>query len=221
MHPGSVQTFYQPRRLILIAACAAPVILLLIVWWAVTQFFLVPAVPDDDASPEAIARFLIHEKGLPRLAPRQAEQVFRRQARRLAADPPLRDRFLRQIRIASPEQQRQLRRHVMDFLKDVLISDIREYHQRPADAQLAYLDERIIDYNRLRNAFGETDLSPDLVGVLQPSKAEAWDWLMNHTTPEERQLLAEFRQLLVRRIEQILADPELEAEIRRRIDERS
>ncbi len=81
----------------------------------------------------------------------------------------------------------------------------------------AYLDERIVAYNRLRLLWGEVRVSKNDLGVSGGSPAEALALVMERTSEEERRVGLEYAQALKTRVEAILADPTLKAEFEARI----
>lgn len=217
MIPGHVRTFYQARKALVFLALAAPVIVLAGLWLLVTQVLMVPRVPDATTPADQVMRFIVHEKGLPRLSQPRAEAVFKEQVRRLTTDPAFREAFLREVRTASPEASAALREHLFDVYKPLLMADIRQYNTLEADARPAYLDERIVHYNRVSRALGATGITAEAAQGLLPSKAEALQLLLTKTTDEERQLGLFYQAALRARVEEVLADPELTAQFEQRI----
>ena len=217
MNPGSIRTFYRSRRILLIVAGLSPVVLLAGVWALVTQVLMVPAVPGEESSPAEVVGFIIHEKGLPRLSDERAEAVFRDQVRRLGADEAFRAGFLREIRVASPEDQTALREHLLNVLKPMFMADIHQFHALNGDARRDYVDDRIVAYNRLSRALGKTGINASAAGAIVPDSATMLQWLMKTTTEEERNQGMAYFGGLQARITEILADADLTAEFEARI----
>ncbi|MCK4340507.1 MAG: hypothetical protein KAY37_02140 [Phycisphaerae bacterium] len=217
MNPGSTKTFYQARKALLILACASPVLVLGVVWWVVTQVLMVPGVPDGTTPPEQVAQFIMHEKGLPRLGRAQGEAFFRRQVRRLGRDQAFRERFLAELRTAGSVEQKAFRAHLFDVFKPLLMKDIEQYHALAGAARREYLDERIVEYNRMSRALGKAGISAEALDAVAPDQTEMLTLLMEKTTEQERQLGMAYGAAIAARVAEILADPELKAEFEARI----
>ena len=211
------RTFYRARRILLIAACVAPVLLLASVWWVVTQIVLVPRLPGATTPAERVVQFIEHPKGLPRLDGARGEAFLEQQVGRLVADTAFRDRFLAEVRSSRPDEQSAFRAHLFDTFKPVFMRDVRRFHQLDPDARRAYLDERIVAYNRLSAYAGKTAISPDAVRGLAPTPQQLLQLLTERTTEEERQLGGAYYAALQARVGEILADPELKADFEARI----
>jgi len=217
VQPGSIKTLYRLRRALVVAAVAAPVLLLAGVWALVTQVLMVPAVPDATSSPEAVFGFIVHPKGLPRLDAPQAQAVIEQQLERLRLDSQFRQRFLAEYRVASPDEQSAFRANLFDVFKPLVLADVRKYHELPVAQRPAYLDERIVAYNRLKALWGEVHISKHDLGPATPGPQEALQLLMQKTTEEERRMGLAYAEALRARVEEILADPALKTEFESRI----
>lgn len=219
MNEPAQRRFYPHRRVWLYLACASPVLVLAGIWWLVTEVLLVPRTPDAQTPPDRVFAYIVHEEGLPRLDPPRAQAFFEEQVRRLLADADFRRRFLAEIRTATPDQQKAFRANLFDVFKPMLMDDIRGYHAEPEEGRQTYLDDRIVAYNRLSRALGRdsTAISAEL-DMLKPTREEALALLLNKTTAEERQLGTAYVAALTARVQEILADPDLEAALRARID---
>jgi hypothetical protein len=205
------------RKLAIGAGLAAPVLLLGVLWLVVTNVLLVPPVPEPATSARDVLRFIVHEKGLPRLDDATARRVFHEQLGRLGRNDEFRERFLRELRIASPTEQRAFRSHLFDVFKPIFIADMRQYHELIGEERQAFLDDRIVYYNRLSAALGKTELSADAAAELTPDRQEMLQLVLSRTTEEERQMTGAYFSAIGARVEEILADPPLKAEFERRI----
>ena len=208
---------YRFRRPLQIAALAAPVVVLLGVWWLVTQVLMVPPVPDGTSAGDAVARFIMHEKGLPRVGANERDAFIETQVRRLAREDAFRDRFLAEYRTASPEDQKSFRAHLFDALKPVVFRDIEAFEQQPEDQRATYLDDRIVYYNRVARMWGSTTISKQMLGAGALSPTEALEFVLGRTTEVERERALAYGRALATRVEQILVDPELKATVEARI----
>lgn len=217
MHPGSVTTLYRLRRVVLVVACAAPVVVLGGLWLLVTRVLLVPAVPGADTPPDEVAQFIMHEKGLPSLDREHCEAFLKQQILRLIQDERFRKRFAAEYRVSSPEQQRAFREHLFDAFKPLLMDDIRRYHALPEPDRPAYLDERIVAYNRMSKLLANVNIDQDMAAAPPGDSADLLGLLMQKTTEEERRAGLAYGQALGARVNQILADPQLKAEFEARI----
>ncbi len=214
--PDSGRTLYPVRRILLGLALVAPVLVLGGVWWLVTQVLMTPAVPDTTTPADRLARFMAHAQGLPRLNVVEFEAFLKEQMPRLARDDAFHKRFLLEIRTSSPEEQEAFREHLLDAFKPLVMRDVRAFHGLAGAARAAFVDDRIVDYNRTLG--GELHVNKgDLFGEHAPGSAELLDWLIKKTTEEERQMGIAYIQVLAARVAEILAEPELKAEFEARI----
>lgn len=208
---------YRLRRPLIALACAAPVLLLALVWWLVTDVILVPSIPQATTPPEQVVEFITHPKGLPWLAQARAETFLYEQVRRLLSDASFRDRFLSALRTASPDEQAAFRAHLFDAFKPIFMRDVHRFHELTGEQRRAYLDERIVAYNRMAAYAGRVEIRPDAIHGLAPSQSQLLELLTQRTTEQERQLAAAYQAALQARVLEILADPELKADFEARI----
>ncbi len=217
MNPDSARTLYRYRRVVVVLACAAPVFVLGAVWLLVTRVLMVPAVPGSDTLPDQVVQFIMHEQGLPRLSRERCDAVLKQQIHRLIEDAKFRDRFAREYRVSSPEQQRAFREHVFDAFKPVVMADINGYHLLDDAERREYLDGRIVEYNRMATILANIQVNASAAGLGGGEKAEMLGLLLTKTTEHDRELGFAYIQAIQVRVVEILADPELEEQIRARI----
>lgn len=217
MGTHSQRTLYRFRRPLLIMALIAPVVLLGLTWWIVTQVLMAPAVPTVKTPAVDVARFIQHPKGLPRLDTSEFEAFLEIQLARLRDNASFRERFLAELRIMSRDEVEQFNEHLFDAMKPLVMRDVRRFHELdPADRQV-YLDDRIIEYNRINAAWGDTRISKGMLGPAAMSPQQTLDLLLRKTTEEERQRALAYGAAIHARVEEILADPQLEKQIRAEI----
>lgn len=209
--------FYRSRPVLLAGVCVAPLLVLGVLWWLVTQVLLVPGVPKPQTSAADVLQFIVHEKGLPRLSPVQREEFVRAQTRRLVWDAAYRQAFLAEYRTSSPEEQKAFRANLFEAFKPMVLRDGRRFDELETEARQAFLDERIVEYNRMNAFRGEARLTKDALGGAAPSSAEVLQLLIDKTSAEERQVLSGYGAALRVRIEEILANPELKTAFDARI----
>lgn len=217
MHLTSTTALYRLRPVLVGLACAAPVLVLGGLWLLVTLVLMVPGVPEASAPPDEVVRFIVHEKGLPRLDRPRCEAFLQQQVLRLVRDEPYRGRFAAEYRVSSPEEQRAFREHLFDAFKPLVMDDIRRFHELPETARPAYLDERIVAYNRLSKLLSNAQVDKSIAGAPADAQADLLSTLMQKTTEQERQMGMAYAQALAGRVAVILADPELKAEFEARI----
>ena len=208
---------YRLRRIGIVLGLALPVFILGGIYLLVTNVLLVPAIPDDHTPGDKLARFLIHEKGLPRLSHAEQEQVLARQMARLGRDEALRNAFLAELRIATADEAAAVRNHFFDVFKPILMRDIEGWQSQPPQGRETFLDERIVQYNRLGAYAGNVRVSKDDLGPVAVSPEELLKWLMSKTTERERQLGWQYLVALKARIDEINADPALLEQFKTRI----
>lgn len=215
--PAQLRTFYQDPRARVATLVVGPLALLAGVWLLVTQVLLVPRVPGPDTPADYVAQFMMHEKGLPRLRRARAEAFLEQTILRLLRDSAFRDRFLAEYRTASPEEQKAFRSNLFDAFKPRFMEDIRGFTARPEPASRAYLDDRIVAYNRLSALVGPVKIGRSDLGPGAPTPDEMLQLLISKTTEDERAAGAAYVAALHARVLEILADPALKAEIEARI----
>jgi hypothetical protein len=198
-------------------ACAAPVLVLGAVWLLVTQVLMVPAVPDQSTPADRVAQFIMHPEGLPRLGGERREAFIQQQVRRLVQDEPFRRRFLAEYRVSSPEEQKAFREHLFDAFKPLVMRDIRAFHDLSQAERGAYLDDRIVAYNRLNAFWGRAGIVKSDLGPAAPGPDELLGLLLQKTTEQERQMGVAYAAALQARVNEILADPALKQEFETRI----
>ncbi len=217
MHTSDNVRFYRSRRFLLIAACAAPLLVLGGAWWAVNAFVLTPRVPTDDAPIDECVRFVVHERGLPRLNERQSASFLEQQTHRLVQHARLRERFATALRRLIPEEQEAFRVHLFDALKPRVLAHVRRFHALQGEAQRRYLDERIVEYNRAAAYLGQGRMDKSAFGNALPDSSRLTELLLTRTSDEERRLGMTYFAALGKRITEILADPRLKQDFEARI----
>lgn len=219
MIPGDVKTLYRLRRVGLFGLALLPVLLLAGVYWLVTQVVLVPRVPGPDAPGADVARFVMHEKGLPRLTPAAQVDALITQMSRLRIDSAFRETFLATVRTSGTDAQRGFRQHLFDAFKVLLVRDAAKFEQTPADGRETFLDDRIVFYNRLGMGLQADDFGKVLLAAIAPTRDEGLALLMERTDEHERDLVGQFLGALRSRAEAVLADEHLKAALEARINE--
>lgn len=208
---------YRYRKALLWTAAIAPLLVAGGLYWIVNTVVLAPATPGATTDGPSLARFVIHERGLPRLSAVQAQRVLTQQAARLAENETLRERFLATVRTSSPNEQAAFREHLLGVFKPLLMRHVDEFFELTGPQRQEYLDRRIVEYNRLSAAVGKTELNSDALKALAPSKTELLTWVTTNTTADERERAGTYGAAIAARVEAILADPELKEEFERRI----
>lgn len=213
-----MRALYRYRRTLLVLVTTTPVVLLAGVWLLVTRVLLAPAVPDVASAANDVAQFIMAEQGLPRLNGERAERFLQVQVLRFVRDADFRARFLQEVRTATPEQQEAFRSNLFHAIKPIVMRDVQKYDALDAAGRGAFLDDRIVAYNRLNALRGDATLgAADLFGAAAPSPEELAEWWLSKTTEPERRLGIAYAAALQARIAEILADPPLRAEFEARI----
>jgi hypothetical protein len=217
MQPSFAARFYRARPLLVALACASPLLVLGGLWWAVNALLLTPGVPDDDASAEECVRFIVHEKGLSRLGDGRRDRFLQHHLRRLVQDAALRDRFAAVLRRLTVEEQAAFRAHLFDAFKPHVLRDVRRFHDLQGEPRRRYLDERIVEYNRVAAFLQEARIDKRAFGSALPDAGQMTKLLLTRTSEQERELGLAYFGALAERVKQILADPELKRELEARI----
>jgi hypothetical protein len=208
---------YRNRTLRLCGAVLAPVVLMGGLGLAAHFFLLVPAEPRADTPPDEVVAYIAHPDGLPRLSGARREALIQAQITRLVRDETYRRLFLAALRTSTTEEQRAFRSNLFDVFKPIIMADVERYQQTPEAERLPYLDERIIAYNRMARMVGQVHIGKQELGPAAASPEELFQLLMAKTTEEERARALGFFAALQERVEAILADPQLRADMEARI----
>lgn len=218
MHPGDTQAFYRSRRLLIVAACAAPLLLLGGAWWTIDRFVLTPSRPTSASTAEDFVRFLVDDKGLPKLRQAEREEVIELHLQKWLADESYRTGFASALRRCSNEEREAFKAHTFDAVKPILMRDVRKYHELSGDARRAFVDGRIVEYHRMASILRGARVDKSAFGDSLPSSNEIGQLVLAKTTEEERALGQAFFAALAERQTEIQADEELNAEFLRRIE---
>lgn len=218
MHPGDTQAFYRSRRLILIAACAAPLLLLGAAWWSIDRFVLTPPRPTMASTAEQVVRFLVDDKGLPKLRQAEREDVIELHLQKWLADESYRSGFASALRRCSDEEREAFKAHTFDAVKPIIMRDVRRYHELAGEARKAFVDERIVEYHRMASILRGAKVDKSAFGDSLPSSNEVGQLVLAKTTEEERILGQTFFAALAERQTEIQADEALNADFLRRIE---
>jgi hypothetical protein len=218
MLTGSLKSFYRARQALLILAIVVPLGLLLGGYLLVTQVLLLPGVPDAETPPADVFAFIAHPKGLPRLAPADAEAFVDAWTGRLLADDAARETFLRTFRTASITDQEAFIRHLFLAIKPQIMRDVSQFHELGAVARDKFIDDRIVAYNaRAAAAEGiEIDADP-FRGLPALDPRRLTEIAMELTTESERNRTLAYGSALEARVNEILANPNLKADFEARI----
>ncbi|MCG3126313.1 MAG: hypothetical protein CHACPFDD_01145 [Phycisphaerae bacterium] len=218
MIPGSVRSFHHYRRLALLAAVAAPLLAVAGAWWLVDRVVLAPPRPRGDSPADACVRFIVDPRGLPRLSAADAERCVLDQIRRAGHDAAFREQFLTVLRRSTSDEQNLFVRHLIAALKPMVMRDVDAFVGTPPAGRDAFLDDRIVAYNRLRASFGDVRINKSmLAGALPTSPTDLLQLLNESTSADERSRATSYLAALAERIAVILADDALRATIERRI----
>jgi hypothetical protein len=217
MQPSFAARFYRARPILVALACASPLLLLGGLWWAVNAFLLTPGVPGDDAPAEECVGFIVHEKGLPRLAGDRRDRFLDHHLQRLIRDEQLRRRFAEALRRLTPEEQAAFHGHLVDAFKPRVLADVQRFHDLHGEPRRHYVDERIVEYNRVGALLRSGRIDRSAFGNALPDSAQIAELLLTRTSEKEQQLGLAYLTALAERIKQILADPELKREFEARI----
>lgn len=218
MLTGSLKTFQRQRQALIGLSLAAPLLLLAGAWLWVDRVVLAPAAPGDQDDGRACLTFVCHERGLPRLSAAEAEKFLHRQSRRLIEDPAFARQFAAAVRTASPEELTALRRNVLLAFKPLVLRDARRCAELEGGPRTAYLDERIVAYNRMCRVAAASGVGRlDFGALTAVDAADLLNLVLNHTSPQERRDVERYLAVLRSRVEAILADEALRREFERRI----
>lgn len=218
MLTGSLKSFQRYRRVLTGLALVAPLLLLGAAYWLIGNVLLVPRVPDQTTSALDCVGFICHEKGLPRLSASESEAYLLQQTRRFLNDTNFARQFAAALRTSTPSELQAYHENVLGAFKPLFMRDVDKWHALTGDAKASFLDQRIVEYNRMsRMAARAPAAGIDLGPGLDVDKLALLKILMDKTTEQERDDAAGFLLALKTRIEQILADPALHEEFEKRI----
>lgn len=223
MNPGDRKMLRRMRRWWIAPACLAPLTVLGGAWWAVDAL-LTPAVPGPDAPAAQWAEFIAHERGLPRQPPEQRLALLQSLLGRFGREAGWGEALAAALRRLPLEQQMDVRRHVFDAVRHAALRDIGTWQALGGAAAVSYLDDRIVEYNRLLRLLGPGRAPGAGRGVgaaglegLVPDRAALAQFIASGTSERERAAARAYADALARRVEEILADPQLRATIEAKI----
>lgn len=218
MLTGSLKSFRHYKRIVTGLALVGPVLVLGAAYLWVDRVLLAPRVPDETTSALDSVTFICHEKGLPRLSFEETEAFLLQQTRRIFNDVTFAKQFAAALRTATPSEQQNFHAHVFKAFKPLLMRDIGKWLELAGDRKASYLDDRIVEYNRMsRMAARAPTAGADLGSGISVDNAATLKMVMENTTEAERQSVETYLKALAVRIGQILADPVLTAEFEKRI----
>lgn len=218
MNPGSLKSFYHARRTLIVLACIAPLALLGGAWWLVVEVLLAPRTPTAGSPPEDCVAFVVHDKGLRRLSAADQEKFVRGQMARWLAQPAYREQFAAALRRSTADEQKAFRANLFDIFKPHIMQDVTRFHATRDDARREFLDDRIIEYNRMGRVMRAGRVDKTAFGDSLPSPKELMDLIMEKTTQDERDQAMGFFVALVARRDQIYADEKLRAQFEAKIE---
>lgn len=195
-----------------------PVMLLGAAWWIVAEFALAPRAPTNQSTARACLDYLAHPKGFPRLSQSEKEGFLRRLTARGARDAAFLESMMSELRRSEPDLIASLRDHLFAALKPVLMADVDHYLALDASSRQKFLDERIVEYNRLGAFVGQMRLEKSVSKGMPRSDPREWlAWLMSNTTESERERGSAYMAALAARISVINDDAVLKGEFEERI----
>ncbi|MFO0839786.1 MAG: hypothetical protein U1D55_14845 [Phycisphaerae bacterium] len=197
----------------------APLAALAALWWAVDTFVLAPPIPGRTATPLDVVSFVASPRGLPRLTSEGRQGFLHEQIDRLRGDSNYRDYLIAALRQASPDDQAAFRRNLFDAFKPIVLTDVQRFHDLPDRDRQAFLDDRIIEYNRQAALIATVKPDKAAFGGALPTPDDWIGLLFERTSEHERADGAAFLRALSARIQEILANPQLTVDFQRRIAE--
>ncbi|MBL8880227.1 MAG: hypothetical protein JNG88_14005 [Phycisphaerales bacterium] len=217
VNPGSLKSFYRARSLLIAIACIAPLLVLGGAWWLIAEVLLAPGIPTEASPPEDCVAYVVHDKGLRRLSPAEQEKFVRGQMARWLAQPAYREQFAAALRRSTADEQQAFRSNLFDVFKPHIMRDVAKFHATSGDGRRAFLDDRIIEYNRMGRVLRAGRVDKSAFGDALPSPKEMMDLIIVKTTQQERDQAQAFFTAMGGRIAEILADEPLKTEFEAKI----
>lgn len=217
MNPGSLKSFYRARRLLVALGCIAPLIVLGGAWWLIAEVILVPGMPNEASPPEDCVAYVAHDKGLRRLTADEQEKFVRGQLSRWLGQTAYREQFAAALRRSTADEQKAFRSNLFDVFKPHVMRDVAKFHTTMGDARRAFLDDRIIEYNRMGRVLRAGRVDKSAFGDALPNPKEMMELVVAKTTQQERDQAQTFFTALGGRIAEILADEPLKKEFEAKI----
>ncbi len=178
------------RQVSIVAACVgASVVMILGAFW-LYDLIVAPPVPNlETASPEEVATFMAHRRGLARL-PMQERKVRLFEIFRHYTPPERRDALARAFDRMPQSERSQVRDAVFEVAKDQLMQDVDLYRQLSSQRRGSFVEERVKHYDQFRRHLRRRDTGKALVDPFSkglPTRSDEWmKMVVSRTTADER-----------------------------------
>ncbi len=187
------QAVKQRRPAALAGGIAGVLILAGYLFYAVA---MTPSKPDlRKAPPGDIIQFVANERGLEALTQVEQERFLDQWRAVLVEDEQKKAALKKALSDLGSEDRKALIEAFFKHIKRGYLADARRYKSLPADEQYAFLAEKIDEYEQ-RAVFMRdvaSDLGPGFFGGGQDAMKQ---WLIEHTTEDERQLGTPYMEAL-------------------------
>ena len=212
--PQTVPRLYAWRKPLIILACIAPLIAAGLLALLVNGVLLAPQTPGPKSSAADYYEFMANERGLPRLNGAQRAQFVQTIAERAVRDDHFADEFMTVMKRSPKDQQGLFRSNMVDAFLASMLADVRRYFSLSGAAQVAFLDDKIVEHKRNEKLFRRINLDKDALGS---EKGNLLQMIMGKTSESEREQAVAYAGAMARRIAEILADDTLKKKFEDRL----
>lgn len=168
------------------AAVAGGIVgLTLLLGYVAYNFAMTPGRPDvQSAPPTAVVAYVSSERGLGGLPQIEQRRFLERWGELLRADAKRREALRACLENLTDEDRRAFTDAMFKHFKRTFLDDARQYGRLPKDQQYDFLKKRIIAGSE--QVLLLKDVTTGLKSPFAGNQDEFQNWLMEHTTPEER-----------------------------------
>lgn len=205
---------YNWRKLWIILACIAPLVAAGLLALLVNSVLLAPGTPGPKSTAADYFEFMANERGLPRLNGAQRAQFVKTIADRAIQDDRFASEFIAVMKRSPKDQQGVFRSNMVDAFLASMLADARRFQSLSGAAQLAFLDDKIVDHKRNEQLFRRINVDKE---SLSPEKGNVLQMIMGKTSEAERDQAMAYVTAMTRRITEILADETLKKRFEERL----
>jgi hypothetical protein len=159
--------------------------LALLLGYIAYTFAMTPARPDlPKAQPTEVIAYISNERGLPKLTQIEQQKFLERWGDLLREDAKRREDLRACLENLTDDQRKAFSEAMFTHFKRAFLDDARQYAHLKPEQQYDFLKKRIVDGRQQLLLLKEVT-----AGIKNPfagNQDEFQNWLLQHTTPEER-----------------------------------
>jgi hypothetical protein len=179
---GVTKPLKSYRRAAIIGGLAG---LLLLAVYVVYEVLMTPAMPNlQTAAAQEVVSYIADRRGLTTLAQVEQQQFLQRWAEMLTQDAQKKEELRSFFEKIDDGLRKSFATEIFGNLKTAFLNDAKAYTTLPADGKFAYLRDKCGQYQQ-RAAFVK-EVAVGFSRQFKGTEDDLREWLMEHTTAEER-----------------------------------